>query len=60
MPVPSTMMGFMETTVLMLWGLVVLTTNFIMTRGPMAMTSSKFAPAWIFSSSGAVTTPFCP
>ena len=61
MPVPSIMMGFMETTVLMPYCLVVRQTNFIMISGPMAMTSSY----WLPSSSQllrarSVTRPFSP
>ena len=60
MPVPSIMMGFMETTLLMWYFWQVLTTNFIMIRGPMVMTSSYWLPAAISSSRAAVTTPFWP
>ncbi len=45
MPVPSTMIGFIEITVLMLYFLVVRQTNFIMMTGPMAMTSSYSLPS---------------
>src|SRR5699024_5420159 len=53
MPVPSIMMGFMETTLLMWYFWQVLTTNFIMIRGPMVMTSSYWLPAAISSSRAA-------
>ena len=40
MPVPSIIMGFMETTVLIPYFFVTAQTNFIITSGPMAITSS--------------------
>ena len=59
MPVPSIMMGFMLTMVLMPYSLVSWQTNFIMTSGPMAMTSSYcFAALDAALSSASVTKPF--
>ena len=54
------MMGFMETMVLMPYSLVSLHTNFIITSGPMAMTSSHWLPSLIRASSAFVTRPFSP
>ena len=42
------------------WGSVVLQTNFIMTTGPMVMTSSIFSPSSIRSSRAWVTMPLRP
>ena len=59
MPVPSTMMGFRLTTVLMPIGRVVSATARIITSGPIAMT--RFAPCRSISSFRAVvTSPLMP
>ena len=60
MPVPSIIMGFMLTTVGMLYSLVSRHTNFIIMTGPMAMTRSYFTPASICSLSRSVTRAFLP
>ena len=59
-PVPSIMMGFMLTTVLIPYSFVRRATNFIMIRGPMAMTSSYASPASIRRFKASVTSPFSP
>ena len=60
MPVPSIIMGFMETMLLRPCFWQVLTTNFIMMSGPMVMTRSYWLPEATSSSRAAVTTPLVP
>ena len=60
MPVPSIMIGFMETTQGMPVGFTAATTNFIMINGPMVMTWSKVSPSANISSSGTQTLPWRP
>ena len=57
MPVPSIMMGFMLTMVLMPYSLVSLHTNFIMIKGPMAMTWSYCWPLSMRALRASVTRP---
>ena len=56
-PVPSIITGFIETVVGMLYCSVSLQTNFIITSGPIAITSSNFSPASISFLSISVTKP---
>ena len=59
-PVPSIMIGFKDTIVGMSYSFVILTTFFIMISGPIAITSSYFTPALIWSSNTVVTKPLVP
>jgi len=60
MPVPSTMMEFSETRVLMPWGRVISAQAFIMTSGPMATTSLTSGCFFRTSFRASVTRPFMP
>ena len=57
MPVPSIMIGFIDTVTGTPNGFAVSVTNFIMMSGPMAMTMSNVSPASSISFSGTVTLP---
>ena len=59
MPVPSTMMGFSEAVIGVLYFSAVRAENFIMGTGPTQKTCVT-AFSWSRRSSGAVTTPFSP
>ena len=59
-PVPSTMIGFRLTIVLILYGLVVSATVFIIITGPITTTSAISIPLSINCCSAVVTNPFIP
>ena len=59
-PVPSIIIGFIETVTGTSKGFAVSTTNFIITSGPIVIIISNFSPFSSISLSGRVTFPFSP